>query len=90
MLDKFKGRLVFAGDTNFLPVGEIDDLWDEIAIVMYASRSDLVRMSMSPEWQDLSVHRTAGLEGQLNIETVPPANGSGAAFMSGLIEDTLS
>jgi hypothetical protein len=35
--------------------------------------ADLVRMSMSKESQEISVHRTAGLAGQLNIETVAPA-----------------
>ena len=29
-------------------------------------------MSMSPEWQAAAVHRTAGLKGQLNVETVIP------------------
>ena len=86
LLEKFNGRLVFAADTTFLPVGEIDELWDEVAVVMYKSRSDLVEMSMSSEWQDLAVHRTAGLEGQLNIETVSPKEGSGAALMKALVE----
>jgi hypothetical protein len=27
-------------------------------------------MSTSPEWQEMAVHRAAGLAGQLNIETV--------------------
>jgi hypothetical protein len=30
-------------------------------------------MSTSAEWRAISVHRAAGLEGQLNIETVMPA-----------------
>jgi len=30
-------------------------------------------MSTSAEWRAISVHRAAGLEGQLNIETVLPA-----------------
>lgn len=37
---------------------------------MYPSRVELWEMSASSEWQALSVHRTAGLAGQLNIETV--------------------
>ena len=30
----------------------------------------MVEMSMSKEWREISVHRDAGLKGQLNIETV--------------------
>ena len=33
-------------------------------------RGDMVRMSMSDEWREIAVHRSAGLDGQLNIETV--------------------
>lgn len=70
LLSKFNGEAVFAGDVTFLAVGDVEELWDEIAIVKYSRRADLVAMSMSPEWQAISVHRTAGLKGQLNIETV--------------------
>jgi uncharacterized protein (DUF1330 family) len=36
---------------------------------MYPSRKAMMEMVMSPEYQAIAVHRTAGLEGQLNIET---------------------
>ena len=75
ILPKFGGRAVFAGDVTFLSVGQAEELWDEVAIAMYPARSDMVRMSMSAEWQEAAIHRTAGLKGQLNIETVlPPGN----------------
>lgn len=72
LLPKFGGKPVFIGDVTFLSLGQVEELWDEIAIASYPSRGDMVRMSMSPEWQEISVHRTAGLKGQLNIETVLP------------------
>ena len=56
-----------------LALGQVDDLWDEVAIAKYPNRDALLRMLSSPEWQALAVHRTAGLAGQLNIETVAPA-----------------
>jgi hypothetical protein len=31
-------------------------------------------MAMSPEYQQIAVHRAAGLAGQLNIETTPQFN----------------
>jgi uncharacterized protein (DUF1330 family) len=72
LLPRFGGEVVFIGDVTFLALGRVDELWDEVAIVSYPSRSHVVAMSSSEEWQTLSVHRAAGLAGQLNIETVAP------------------
>jgi len=72
LLPKFGGRAIFAADVTFLSLGQADELWDEVAIAMYPQRGDMVRMSMSQEWRAISVHRAAGLKGQLNIETVAP------------------
>lgn len=70
ILPRFGGQAIFAGDVTFLSLGKVEDLWDEVAIAMYPARGDMVRMSMSEEWQAAAVHRSAGLKGQLNIETV--------------------
>lgn len=63
------GRAIFAADVTHLTLGTVEDLWDEVAIAMYPNRKAMMEMSMLPEFQASSVHRTAGLEGQLNIET---------------------
>ena len=75
ILHKYGGNLIFMGDVTFLALGKIQDgeIWDEIVIVEYPSRGHLLKMIQSSEWKALSVHRYAGLEGQLNIETVKPA-----------------
>lgn len=70
LLPRFGGQGVFAGDVTFLALGRVEELWDEVAIARYPTRADLFRMSTSPEWQEIAVHRAAGLAGQLNIETV--------------------
>ena len=70
LLPKYGGSLYFAAHVTFLALGQVEDLWDEVAIATYPSRSALFEMSTSDEWRALSVHRTAGLAGQLNIETV--------------------
>ncbi len=70
LLPKFGGQAVFAGDVTFLALGQVEELWDEVAIATYPDRAALWKMSTSPEWREISVHRTAGLKGQLNIETV--------------------
>lgn len=69
ILLKFGGRAVFAADVTFLSLGRVEELWDEVAIAAYPDRGAMVRMSLSPEWREAAVHRTAGLKGQLNIET---------------------
>jgi uncharacterized protein (DUF1330 family) len=70
LLPVYGGRGFFAGNVTFLALGQVEELWDEIAIAIYPTRGDLLRMSSSKEWQEMSVHRAAGLAGQLNIETV--------------------
>ena len=70
ILPMFGGQAVFAADVSFLSLGRVEELWDEVAIAAYPDRGAMVRMSFSPEWREASVHRTAGLKGQLNIETV--------------------
>jgi uncharacterized protein (DUF1330 family) len=68
------GRILYSGDVSFLMLGQVDPLWDQIALAEYPDRAALVRMASSPEYQAIAVHRTAGLAGQLNIETVPQFN----------------
>ena len=74
LLTEFGGKGIFAGDVTFLALGQGEDLWDEVEIEMYPKRADLLQMSSSKKWQEISVHRTAGLAGQLNIETVAQRN----------------
>lgn len=86
LLKKFGGQMIFAADVTFLPVGEVEELWDEVAVALYPERSALLRMSMSEEWKDIGVHRAAGLKGQLNIETKMPKPGSTHDAMTQLLE----
>lgn len=64
------GALVFSGDVSRLMLGEMDELWDQVAIARYPSRQAMLEMMMSPQYQAIHVHREAGLAGQLNIETL--------------------
>jgi len=69
LIRHYGGRFVFAGDVTDLFIGEIDDMWDEIALAEYPDRASFTAMITSPEFQAAAHHREAGLEGQLNIET---------------------
>lgn len=70
LIGAFGGRVLFAGDVTALTIGIAEPLWDEVALAEYPNRAALLQMSLSPEWREAAVHRSAGLEGQLNIETV--------------------
>ena len=50
-------------------LGEVEDLWDQVAIAMYPSRKAMLEMISDPDYIISAQHRVAGLEGQLNIET---------------------
>ena len=69
LLTEVGGAVVFNGGVERLMLGEVEDLWDSIAIAMYPSRGAMLKMMMADGMKDISVHREAGLEGQLNIET---------------------
>ena len=66
------GKLTFGADVARLMLGEVEELWDQVAIAMYPSRTAMFEIIQLSEYADMSVHRTAGLQGQLNIETVAP------------------
>ena len=70
LLVKHGGGPMFGGRVERLMLGEVEELWDTIAIAMYPSRQAMLDMISSPEYQEISVHRSAGLAGQLNIETI--------------------
>ena len=67
------GAPVFSAKVERLMLGEVEELWDRVAIAMYPSRKAMVEMISSEKYREIAVHRTAGLAGQLNIETVNPA-----------------
>ena len=75
LITEYDGRILFMADVTFLSLGQVEDLWDEVAIAAYPDRNALLQMSTSKEWRDLAVHRAAGLAGQLNLESVMPSFG---------------
>ena len=74
MITEVGGKLTFGADVKRLMLGEVEELWDQVAIAMYPSRAAMFEMIQLPEYAKISVHRTAGLAGQLNIETVAPSS----------------
>ena len=68
-LAKVGGKPVFGGDVQRLMLGEVEELWDKVAIASYPSRKAMLQMISDPDYIESAQHRVAGLEGQLNIET---------------------
>ena len=68
-LQKVGGKLIFSGVVSRLMLGEVEELWDWIAIAEYPSRKAMRSMIMDKDYRKSEEHRSAGLAGQLNIET---------------------
>jgi uncharacterized protein (DUF1330 family) len=80
LLTEFGGAAMFSARVERLMLGEVEELWDKIAIAMYPSRRAMMEMMQSPRMQEIGIHRAAGLAGQLNIET---AHAGGAWLVEG-------
>jgi uncharacterized protein (DUF1330 family) len=70
LLQEFGGSLTLKASVKRLTIGEVEELWDDVAIAMYPSRAAMLQMMQSEKMQDVGQHRAAGLDGQLNIECV--------------------
>jgi uncharacterized protein (DUF1330 family) len=53
LLVEFGGGVVFGGEVSRLMLGEVEDLWDEVAIAMFPSRKAMLEMMMSPTMQEI-------------------------------------
>lgn len=63
------GRVRYSGKVTGLMLGEVEDLWDAVALAEYPSLAAFQQMATSAEYRAIEHHRTAGLAGQLNIRT---------------------
>ena len=72
-LESVGGKARYSGPVTGLMLGEVEENWDMVALAEYPSLEAMRTMIMSPEYQAITVHRTAGLAGQLNIKTKPGA-----------------
>ncbi len=63
------GEVTFSGEVTSLMIGEVEDLWDAVALVEYPSLKAFREMATSAGMHAIEHHRSAGLAGQLNIRT---------------------
>ncbi len=69
IVEREGGKILFTGRIAGLVIGTVEGLWDVAAIMEYPSRAAFQRIVTLPEVAEISVHREAGLEGQLLIMT---------------------
>ncbi len=63
------GDVTFISKIVRLEIGEAEQLWDRVILASYPSRKIMLDIMSSERMREIAIHRTAGLEGQLNIET---------------------
>ena len=73
LVEGLGGRIRYSGRVTSLMIGEVEDLWDMVALAEYPSLKAFQEMAMSPQMHAIEHHRKAGLAGQLNIRTKPGA-----------------
>ena len=69
-LKKVGGKAIFWGEVTRLMLGDVEELWDTVGIAMYPSKNAMMTMITDPDYIESEKHRSAGLKGQLNIETI--------------------
>lgn len=65
------GKIRYSGPVIGLMIGEVEEMWDAVALAEYPSLAAFQKMALSPEMHAIEHHRKAGLAGQLNIRTKP-------------------
>ncbi len=71
LIEAVGGRIRYSGAVAGLMLGEVEELWDVVALAEYPSLEAFKTMATSAGMRAIEHHRTAGLAGQLNIRTKP-------------------
>ena len=69
LLQQIGGYVGFIGEVERLALGDVEELWDTVALAVWPSRQAMLEVMQSNGMQKIAVHRAVGLAGQLNIET---------------------
>ncbi len=73
LVEGLGGKVRYSGRVTGLLLGQVDELWDMVALAEYPSLAAFREMATSPAMHAIEHHRKAGLAGQLNIRTKPGA-----------------
>lgn len=69
LVEGLGGKIHYSGEVTGLMIGEVEELWDMVALAEYPSLAAFREMALSPAMHAIEHHRVAGLAGQLNIKT---------------------
>lgn len=70
LLDAVGATIDYAGNCGEVVIGaDSEAWWDSILVVRYPSRAAFLKMVLSPEYQEVAVHRTHALETSALIAT---------------------
>ena len=61
LIAELGGRMVFSGKMNVQLIGDDELAWDTVGIVEYPSLEAFQKMTASAAYQEVHVHRAAGL-----------------------------
>ena len=78
IISEMGGKIVWGGQTNALVIGDGDLEWDSVAIVRYPSFEHFTGMTQSEAYQEIHVHRDAGLAHQILVNCLGPEQILGA------------
>jgi len=65
------GQVVWEGSPKAVLIGPRDEQWHKALLVRYPSKQAFLAMVSNPDYQAITVHRTAALEDSRLIATVP-------------------
>ena len=68
LVKKLGGEMLFGSGANALVIGDGELQWDMVAIMKYPSVTAFVDMFNSKEYDDIHLHRDAGLAHQLLVQ----------------------
>ncbi|HEY0650155.1 DUF1330 domain-containing protein [Phenylobacterium sp.] len=71
LIEGLGGKIRYQGQVSGLLLGDVEELWDVVALAEYPSLAAFQAMATSPAMHAIEHHRKAGLAGQLNIRTKP-------------------
>jgi len=71
LVEGLGGRIRYQGRVTGLLLGDVEEMWDVVALAEYPSLAAFQQMARSPAMHAIEHHRKAGLAGQLNIRTKP-------------------
>jgi uncharacterized protein (DUF1330 family) len=83
IIEGFGGAIEFGGRANVLLIGDDPLEWDWVALVRYPSFQHFVDMTQGEAYQAIHVHREAGLDHQILLNCLDPAQSLAALNASG-------